>query len=338
MTTTFSRMRIECGLCLCALALATAPAAAQESFVLAHGFGLDHFVQGAGEAFTERLAEISDGQMTVEYHPGGALGDYIQQFEQTMQGGIQMTLTGPATDIDDRLNVSYLAYVVADWDGAQELYGPGGSMASLFDGVAGDLNLKLIGMLPGGFGGVAMREGEARRPTSFPEDAAGIKMRVPPFEIGVRRFDAWGFNAVPLPYSELYTSMQLGVVDGRSFGPPTEIIEMHDAISAYILTRDYFDSAFWVANLEWWEGLSDQQRAWITEAADQVLTQSWQDGRDKEAADLQRIRDFGIEIVELNEDELERAQTLVYENEWPWMETVLGAEFMSEVRSAAGLE
>ncbi len=330
--------RVAGAIATCVFGTIAGSAFGQETFVLAHGFGLDHFVQAPGETFTSQLEEVSGGQLVVEYHPGGDLGDYIQQFEQTMIGSIDMTLTGPATDIDDRLNVSYLAYIVDDWDSAEALYGPGGPMAALLDGVAAELNLKLIGMLPGGFGGVAMRDGEDRRPTAFPGDAAGIKMRVPPFEIGVRRFEAWGFNAVPLPYSELYTSLQLGVVDGRSFGPPTEVIEMQDAISAYILTRDYFDSAFWVANLDWWNGLSEDERGWITTAADGVLSEAWQAGRQKEQNDLQRIRDFGIEVIELSPEELEAAQTIVYDSEWPWMETVLGSEFMVEVRAAAGIE
>lgn len=321
-----------------AIALMTTGAArAEESFILAHGFGTDHFVHPVGEQFSELLADASGGAMTVDYHPGGDLGDYIQQFEQAMRGGIPMTLTGPATDLDDRLNISYLAYVVDDWDSARRLYGPGGSMVEILGGVADDLNLKLLGMIPGGFGNIAVRRGVDRRPTSFPENAEGFKMRVPPFEIGVKRFEAWGFSAMPIPYSELYTSLQLGVVDGRSFGPPTEIIEMRDAIGAYILTRDYFDTAFWVVNKDWWNGLTDEQRGWIRSAADTAIADAWEAGERKEKQDLEQIAGYGIDIVELTPEELEKAKSIVYETEWPWMTTVVGEELMNDVRKASGV-
>ena len=311
---------------------------AQEEFILAHGFGTDHFTHPVGLHFSELLEDRSNGAMVVDYHPGGDLGDYIQQFEQAMRGGIPMTLTGPATDMEARLNIGYLAYVVDDWDSARELYGPGGSMIEIMGNVLDELNLELIGMIPGGFGGIAVRKGVDRRPTSFPEDAEGFKMRVPPFEIGVKRFDAWGFSPMPIPYSELYTALQLGTVDGRSFGPPTEIIEMRDAISAYIRTRDYFDTSIWVANKDWLAGLTDEQRGWIDQAAETALTAAWEEGERKEREDLERIKEYGIEVIELTPEELENAKAIVYETEWPWMATIVGEDLMADVRTAAGLD
>jgi TRAP-type C4-dicarboxylate transport system substrate-binding protein len=311
---------------------------AQEEFILAHGFGTDHFTHPVGLHFSELLEDLSNGAMVVDYHPGGDLGDYIQQFEQAMRGGIPMTLTGPATDMEARLNIGYLAYVVDDWDSARELYGPGGSMIEIMGNVLDELNLELIGMIPGGFGGIAVRKGVDRRPTSFPEDAEGFKMRVPPFEIGVKRFDAWGFSPMPIPYSELYTALQLGTVDGRSFGPPTEIIEMRDAISAYIRTRDYFDTSIWVANKDWLAGLTDEQRGWIDQAAETALTAAWEEGERKEREDLERIKEYGIEVIELTPEELENAKAIVYETEWPWMATIVGEDLMADVRKAAGLD
>lgn len=317
---------------------AALPSVAQErSFILAHGFGTEHFVHEVGERFVARVEELSGGALQPQYHPGGDLGDYIQQFEQTMRGGIEMTLTGPATDLDARLNISYLAYVVDDWESARTLYGPGGSMVEVLGAVAADLNLELLGMIPGGFGNIAVRRGVDERPVNFPEDAAGFRMRVPPFEIGIRRFEAWGFSPMPIPYSELYTALQLGTVDGRSFGPPTEIIEMQDALGAYILTRDYFDTAFWVVNQDWWDGLSDEERGWIGAAAEEAVTEAWAAGEQKEAEDLDRIRGFGIEIVELTDAQMEAAKAIVYATEWPWMETVVGEALMDEVRAAAGI-
>ena len=313
-------------------------ASAEEKFILAHHFGTDHFVNPVAIAFSEKLSAESGGELVVDNHPGGDLGDYIQQFEKTMRGGIPMMLTGPATDMDARLNVSHLAYIADDWTSARKLYGPGGSIIATLDKVAADLNLKLLGMIPGGFAGIATRKGEDRRPVNFPEDGKGFKMRVPPFEIGVKRFEAWGFSPVPIRYSELFTALQLGTVDGRSFGLPTEIIEMRDAISAYIRTRDYFDTAFWIVNRTWWDGLTDQKRAWIEKAANEAMASSWEAGEAKELADLQRLRDYNIEVIELSPEQLEKAKKIIYDKEWPWMQTVVGDQFMSDVRKAAGVQ
>ena len=142
---------------------------------------------------------------------------------------------------------------------------------------------------------------------------------------------------MPIPYSELYTALQLGTVDGRSFGPPQEIWEMRDTIGAYILTRDYFDVAFWVANKDWWNKLSAEQRGWVEAAAADAITVGWDEGERRERENLDRIREYGIEIVDLTGEELKKAKDIVYKTEWPWMVSVVGEKLMSDVRRAAGV-
>ncbi len=314
------------------------PAEAAKKFIHAHAFVTDHIVHPVSLEFIKKLEEVSGGALEVEYHPGGDLGDYIQQFEQVMRGSLPMSMVGLATDFDQRLNVGYLAYIVDNWTDGARLYGPGGEMVRIIDGVLNDLDIKLIGTIPGGFGSIAIRKGVGKKPTSFPADSKGIKMRVPPFQIGVKRFEIWGFSPVPIPYSELYTALQLGTVDGRTFGPPQEIWEMRDTLETYILTRDYLDVAFWVASTKWWKGLTGDEQKWITAAADHATKFAWAEGERLESKNLDKLRDYGIEVIELTPDELAQAKKLIFEQEWPWMEGTVGKELIDEIRAAAGIE
>jgi len=314
------------------------PANAKAKFIHAHAFVTDHIVHPVSVKFMEKLKELSGGSIEIEYHPGGDLGDYTAQFEQVMRGSLPMSMVGLATDFDPRLNIGYLAYIVDGWSNGAKLYGPGGAMVEVIDGVLNSLNMKLIGTIPGGFGSIAVRKGVNSRPTSFPDSSKGFKMRVPPFDIGVKRFEIWGFSPVPIPYAELYTALQLGTVDGRSFGPPQEIWEMRDAIGAYILTRDYLDVAFWVVNRGWWDGLDPNDRAMIEKAANYAVEWSWAEGDRSEKENLKKIADYGIQVIELSPEELSKAKKLVYEKEWPWMEKTVGKALMDKVRTAAGVQ
>jgi TRAP-type C4-dicarboxylate transport system substrate-binding protein len=325
----------------CALAAAiNAPlietAVAGEDFILAQAMTTDHIFHASSNKFIQELkAQKSD--YTPEYHPGGDLGDWTSQFEQAMQGVIPMTMTYGASEFDGRLDLTWLGYVVDSWDSARKAYGPNGPMLDVYNKILAENDLVALGLIPAGFGSITIRNGVDKVPTSFPEDAAGIKMRVVPTPLAVERFKNWGFSAVPMPFSELYTGLQLGTVDGRAFGPAVEIWQMRDVLESYILTRDYFEHAFWLVNKDWWEDLPADERAKMRAAADKTLAWAWQEAEAIDNEYLEKVRDYGIKIVELKPQELAKAKKTLYANEWPFMEKVVGTDIMDQMRKIAGI-
>jgi TRAP-type C4-dicarboxylate transport system substrate-binding protein len=132
------------------------------------------------DRFLAALKSKAPGTFDVEYHPGGDLGDWTSQFEQTIAGEIGMTMTFPATDFDPRLNISIMGMVANNWEEATNVYGPGGTMVETYSEIYDGLNMKLLAILPVDFGGIAIRKGMGKVPVNFPEDGAGLKVRVPP--------------------------------------------------------------------------------------------------------------------------------------------------------------
>lgn len=307
-----------------------------EKFILAHAVPEDHFVHKVSVAFIDKLKETSGNQLEVEYHPGGDLGDWVVQFEQVMLGSIPMSITWGASEFDKRLDLWALGYVVDSWDTARITFAPDGPMKPVFDEIFTDLKMKLIAAVPVGFYGMAFRKGESRLPTNFPDDCRGLKLRVPNMPIAVKRFEALGCSPIPMPWAELYTALQLGTVDGRTFGTPHEFWLHRDVLQSVIYTRDSFEIAFWLANLDWWNGLStDEQRA-INEAAQHAVSLAWSLAEQESAEMLKKVEDYGVKVVELTPEQLEQVKTTVYETEWPWMEQQIGAELMSKIKAAAG--
>ncbi len=315
---------------------AVGSAQAGDDFILAQAMTTDHIFHASSEKFMAEL-QAQQSSYSVDYHPGGDLGDWTSQFEQTMQGVIPMTMTYGASEFDGRLDLTWLGYVVDSWDSARKAYGPNGPMLEVYNKILADNDLVALGLIPAGFGSITIRNGVGKVPTNFPEDAAGIKMRVVPTPLGIERFKNWGFSAVPMPFSELYTGLQLGTVDGRAFGPAVEIWQMRDVLESYILTRDYFEHAFWLVNKDWWENLPADERAKIQTAADKTLAWAWQEAETIDNGYLEKVRDYGINIVELNPQQLDKAKQTLYANEWPFMEKIVGAEIMGMMRDIAGI-
>ena len=326
------------GLAAAALAfgLAAPPAIAQEEFILAHAMNTDHVFHAISERFMEELGD--DSGVSIAYHPGGDLGDWVSLFEQSMQGVVPMTLTWASSDFDKRLDLIYLGYIVSDWDEAKRLYGPGAGMLDVYNDMLADLGIHAVGIIPTDFGSVVIRKGVGELPVNFPDDPAGMKIRVPGLSIAVDRFNDLGFAAVPIPLSEVHTALQLGTVDARSFSTAVETYTLRDVLEANILTNDYFEVAFWLVNKSWWEGLPDDVRASLQAAADETIAWSWEEAERKSDEFLQKAREAGINVVELSDEQMNAAKRIVYENEWPMMEAVVGKDIIDRIRSVVGIE
>jgi TRAP-type C4-dicarboxylate transport system substrate-binding protein len=311
-------------------------AEAAENFIFAHAMNTDHVFHAISERFMGELGDMSG--VEIEYHPGGDLGDWTSLFEQSMQGVVPMTLTWASSDFDSRLDLIYLGYIVSNWEDAEKLYGPGAGMLDVYNDMLADLGLHALGIIPTDFGSVVIRKGVGELPVNFPADPDGMKIRVPGLAIAVDRFNSFGFAAVPIPLSEVHTALQLGTVDARSFSTAVETYTLRDVLEANILTNDYFEVAFWLVNKEWWDGLPDDVRAALQAAADNTIGWSWTEAKSKSDEFLQKARDAGINVVELSDEQMSAAKQIVYENEWPAMEAVVGKDIMDKIRQVVGVE
>ena len=318
------------------VSIAINPASAEEEFILAHAMNTDHVFHALSERFMDELGE--DSGITINYHPGGDLGDWVSLFEQSMQGVVPMTLTWASSDFDKRLDLIYLGYIVSNWEEAENLYGPGAGMLDVYNAMLQDLGVYAVGIIPTDFGSVVIRKGVGEIPLNFPDDPGGMKIRVPGLNIAVDRFNNLGFAAVPIPLSEVHTALQLGTVDARSFSTAVETYTLRDVLEANILTNDYFEVAFWLVTKTWWDNLSDDDRAKLQAAADTTIAWSWAEAKRKSDEFLQKARDAGINVVELSDEQMSAAKNIIYENEWPAMEAVVGKEVMDKIRMVTGVQ
>lgn len=313
-----------------------APSQAAEKFIFAHAMNTDHVFHAISKRFMDELGDKSG--VSIKYHPGGDLGDWTSLFEQSMQGVVPMTLTWASSDFDKRLDLIYLGYIVSNWKDAKKLYGPGAGMLDVYNDMLKDLGLHAVGIIPTDFGSVVIRKGVGKLPLNYPGDPKGMKIRVPGLSIAVDRFNSLGFAAVPIPLSEVHTALQLGTVDARSFSTAVETYTLRDVLEANILTNDYFEVAFWLVNRKWWNGLPAEVRGKLQAAADKTIEWSWSEAERKSNEFLQKARDAGIKVVDLSPAQMSAAKKIVYDKEWPKMESVVGKATMDKIRQIVGVK
>jgi TRAP-type C4-dicarboxylate transport system substrate-binding protein len=315
-----------------------APLAAQASdksykFVLAAESGDRDSVNGkAVQSWASMIEEKSKGRMRVNVFFQGELGGQQEMFDQLVKGNIHMMLTWPQTSYDKRIVVNYIPYLVLDWDDALKAYGQDGWVRKVMDPVYEDIGLKYFGPFPEGFGGIATK---GRYATTF-EQARGIKVRSQPIFPLPQTVQAMGFEAVPIDWAEVYTSIQTGVVDGDS----SNVIfwdyqYFRDQINYFVQSSHNFASYSLLMNRATWEKMDDEDRAIVESAAMAVIEQQFANAKAEDEKWIAAAQQAGIKYIVPSAEEKAAWVERVRKTVWPQIEQALGTELMSVVRENA---
>ena len=175
------------------------------------------------------LEERTDGRICVEVFHSAQLGEEKDTIEQTKFGVIDLNRVsmGPFNNLVEETKVVSLPYVFKGVD----------HMHTVMDGPIGDDILAAFE--PHGYVGLAFYDGGSRsfynkaKPIKSIEDLAGMKVRVMQSDIFVDMMSALGANATPMPYGEVYSSIQTGVIDGAENNWPSYESSGHYEVAGY---------------------------------------------------------------------------------------------------------
>lgn len=312
-------------------------ASAQEEykFVLTSEAGDRDSVLGqAMQSWATAMEEKSDGRMTVNVFYQGELGGQQELFDQLVKGNVHMMITWPQTSYDERIGVNYIPYMVMDWEDAIESFGQEGWVRTVVEPVYEEIGLKYFGPFPEGFGGIATK---GRHAVSF-EEADGLKVRSQPVFPLPQTLQAMGFQAVPIDWAEVYTSIQTGVVDGDSSNVIYWDYEYFgDQLDYFVQSSHNFSSYSLLMNGEAWEEMSEEDRSIISSSAQTIIDQQFLDAKAEDDKWIAAAQVSGMEyIVPTAEQKLawvERVRAEV----WPQVEEALGPEIMDVVRENASV-
>jgi len=131
-----------------------------------------------------------------------------------------------------------------------------------------------------------------------PEDLKGLKIRVMNNQMAINMVNSMGGSATPLSYSELYTAIQQGVVDGAENNPPSFVSSNHYEISKYY-TLDQHSSVpdVLVIGTKFWEQLTAQEKVWVQDAANessQAQKVFWNESVEES---MRVAKEHGVEVI-----------------------------------------
>lgn len=284
------------------------------------------------EQWAELIEEGSNGEITVHIFYQNELGSQQEVFDLHVAGDVDLMINWPITSYDRRIGVIYTPYMVFTWEEALEAYRTGGWINSMLDGIYNDVGLKFFGAWPEGFNGVATRGKYALTP----EDAGDLKVRVPPMFPQAETLEAMGYQTASIDWSEVFTSIETGVVDGDAANVVYWDYEyFRDTLDYYVRTKQAFVTGMISMNLMSWESLTDEQQQLVLGAAVQVMEDHFINGREIDEHYARLADESGMTYIEPDEEVIRALAATVREKVWPQMEQEVGAEIMDVVRANA---
>lgn len=318
-----------------AAALASPLAAQDMKLVLTSEAGDRDSVLGkAMQDWAAEIEEKSEGRIEVNVFYQGELGGQQELFDQLVQGNVHMMITWPQTSYDQRIGVNYIPYLVLGWDDAIQSFGKDGWVRDMIEPVYEDIGLKYFGPFPEGFGGIATK---GRYATSY-EEAQGLRVRSQPIFPLPQTVQAMGFQAVPIDWAEVYTSIQTGVVDGDSSNVIYWDYEyFRDQLDYFVQSSHNFSSYSLLMSGDTWEQMSEEDRRIVEEAATVVIDKQFTEARAEDEKWIKAAQDAGMEYIVPTPEEKAAWVERVRAEVWPQVEEALGAEIMDTVRANASV-
>jgi len=286
----------------------------------------------AMDRWAELIEEGTNGEVKVDVFYQNELGSQAEVFDLFVANEVQLTLNWPPTSYDERLSVLYAPYMVLSWEEALEAYSPGGWVNGVLGDVYAGLGLKYFGAWPEGFAGVATKDKYAMTP----EEASDLKVRVPPFFPMAETMQAMGYQTASIDWSEVFTAIQTGVVDGDAANIIYWDYEyFRDTVDYYNRTKQFFVTGNIAMNMEAWESLSPEHQKVVQDAAVTIMEEAFVNGRERDQMYVEKAKEAGMEYLEPSQEQLNALAKKARAEVWPLMEERVGKDIVDAMRENA---
>ena len=286
-------------------AVGSAVAADFKPRIIRFGYGLsEDSNQGrAVKFFAEDLAKRTGNKIKAKGFGNASLGSDIQMQNaliggaQEMMVGSTATLVGIVKDFGV-YDLPFLFNNEAEADAV--LDGPFGQK------LAAKLQEKgLVGLVywENGFRNLT----NTKRPVAKLEDMQGVKLRVMQNPVYIDMFNSFGANAVPLPFSELFTALETKTVDGQENPVNTIQSSKFYEVQKYLsITKHVYSPWIVLASKKWWDGLSADEKKALNEAAAASRDFERRDSREASVKAIDFLKEKGMQVSVVSDAELSR--------------------------------
>lgn len=236
----------------------------EHTFRLGTANPLPHPIPSGAVKWAELVKEKSGGKMTIKVFPGAVLGGDVQTLSAVQGGTIDFTVMNSGI-----LQSQVKEFAILDFP---FLFNDGNEADAILDGPIGKKMADLLpakGLVSLGYWELGFRNmTNSKRLINKAEDIAGLKIRVIQSPIYIDTFNALGANAVPMPFTEVYTAMEQKIIDGHE--NPYSVIETNKffEVQKYLTVSNHiYNPQSLLASKKSWDKLTKEEQEILTSTA-----------------------------------------------------------------------
>ncbi len=282
----------------------------------------------------DAIAKDTNGKVKMDVHPsvslsGGKIPTMIQN-AQTGNVDLAVISTGVFSSVDPRTGVFSLPFMFSSLDSMAHAV-RGTHMPDKLMAEQQSRNLVVVDLWVRALRQIANNKREVRTP----DDAKGLRFRVPEFRLWIDAFKSIGAVPVPLPFSEIPTALQLGTIDGAERPSEFLMTEKWWELAKFVTIANYSGDALMVAfNKGFWEKIDPASQKIITARLKEVGDKKYQEEKTVEAKVIETLKANNVKVTVLTPAEVQKFRDAM-KTVWTENESRIGKELIDACSKAA---
>ena len=285
-------------------------ALAQVELKLGHVGEPGSLFQSSADEYAKRVNAKLAGKVKIVTYGSSQLGGDKEMVQKLKLGTIDMALPSTVmTSEVDQFGLFELPYIVKDRAHMarieKDVFWP--SMAP----EAEKKGLKILAVWENGYRHITNN----KKPIKTPEDLKGIKLRVPEGKWRVKMFQEYGANPSPMKFSELFTALQTGVMDGQE-NPFTQIYsaKLQEVQKFLSLSGHVYTPAYLVVGSKKYGALPADVRKVLEDTAKETQAFVYATAAREEGELLGKLKAAGMQVNEVDKNAFIAASKGIYED------------------------
>jgi len=249
-----------------------------------------------GNVFSDKLKELSKGTMLIDQYPGAQLGQEPQVLQLVKSGDIEFCISASANaaTLSPQAGVMSLHFLFRSEDHLVKAVADPAvvkAVREMIDDTVQGAHVLAVTTL-------GLRNIYSKREVKKIEDIKGLKVRVQATPTEDTMFPAYGAQTVHMPFGNVYTSLQTGVVDAAENGVNVYLVNKHYEVAPVLSMTEHEanNSLIWISD-KTWSSLTAEQKGWVQAAADEVAKVQPARALDLEHQSATKLKGMGVKVV-----------------------------------------
>ncbi|MBL4766793.1 MAG: TRAP transporter substrate-binding protein [Rhodobacteraceae bacterium] len=290
-----------------AIGLASSSYAADITLKFGHVGAPGSLFEASVNNFAECANSSLDGQVEVQTFGSSQLGKDKELLQKLKLGQVDFALPSSVmSSVSDVFGIFEMPYIIRDRDHMRRVQG---AMMDEFQAAAEDNGYHIVGLAENGFRHITNNT----RPINVPADLDGIKLRTPNGVWRLKMFQEYGANPTPMAFSDVFTALQTGVMDGQE-NPYAQIASAKfQEVQKYLsITGHVYTPAYILASKKHFAKLPQNVQDALYACASSTQDFTYETAAQLETDLLAVIKAAGVEVNEADKDAFVAASAPIY--------------------------